>query len=151
LSASEPLGKWFPAFAGNAEYMAVLREAWANYRDESFIEQFLSPKLMRDFRMFALYDKAEDGRYKVSAIHNESGYRVVRSKLARQYDIGSAEPNIQVAEADLKGDRRLLLQHRMHRGVPLNEKTKDLVLAHVELLWGHEVDLQETDSEDQGA
>jgi stage V sporulation protein R len=143
--------EWFPAFAGNAEYMAVLREAWANYRDESFIEQFLSPKLMRDFRLFALYDKAEDGRYKVSAIHNESGYRGVRSKLARQYDIGSAEPNIQVAEADLKGDRRLLLQHRMHRGVPLNEKTKDLVLAHVERLWGHEVDLEETDSEDQGA
>jgi stage V sporulation protein R len=142
---------WFPAFAGNADFMAVLREAWANYRDESFIEQFLSPKLMRDFRLFALYDKAEDGSYKVSAIHNEDGYRAVRSKLARQYDIGSAEPNIQVAEADLKGDRRLLLQHHMHRGVPLNEKTKDLVLAHVERLWGHDVDLEETDAEDQGA
>jgi spore cortex formation protein SpoVR/YcgB (stage V sporulation) len=142
---------WFPAFSGNADFMAVLREAWANYRDESFIEQFLSPKLMRDFRLFALYDKAEDGSYKVSAIHNEDGYRAVRSKLARQYDIGSAEPNIQVAEADLKGDRRLLLQHHMHRGVPLNEKTKDLVLAHVERLWGHDVDLEETDAEDRGA
>jgi spore cortex formation protein SpoVR/YcgB (stage V sporulation) len=106
---------------------------------------------MRDFRLFALYDKAEDGSYKVSAIHNEDGYRAVRSKLARQYDSGSAEPNIQVAEADLKGDRRLLLQHHMHRGVPLNEKTKDLVLAHVERLWGHDVDLEETDAEDQGA
>ena len=54
------------------------------------------------------------------------------------------------AQADLKGDRRLLLQHRMHRGVPLNEKTKDLVLAHVERLWGHDVELEEVDGADEG-
>jgi len=140
--------EWFPAFAGNADYMAVLREAWANYRDESFIEQFLSPKLMRDFRLFALYDKAEDGTYRVSAIHNEDGYRAVRMKLARQYDVGAADPNMQVAEADLRGDRRLVLHHRMHRGIPLHENTADLVLAHVERLWGHAVELKEINGED---
>jgi spore cortex formation protein SpoVR/YcgB (stage V sporulation) len=138
---------WFPAFAGSGDFMAVLKDAWANYRDESFIEQFLSPKLMRDFRMFALHDNAEEPAYDVAAIHNESGYRAVRSRLARQYDIGSAEANIQVAAADLKGDRTLFLQHRMHRGVPLHEPTKNLVLAHVERLWGHEVDLAEIDEE----
>jgi spore cortex formation protein SpoVR/YcgB (stage V sporulation) len=138
---------WFPAFAGSGDFMAALKDAWANYRDESFIEQFLSPKLMRDFRMFALYDKAEEPAYEVAAIHNESGYRAVRSRLARQYDIGSAEANIQVVAADLKGDRTLFLRHLMHRGVPLHEPTKNLVLAHVERLWGHEVDLDETDEE----
>jgi spore cortex formation protein SpoVR/YcgB (stage V sporulation) len=138
---------WFPAFAGSGDFMAVLKDAWANYRDESFIEQFLSPKLMRDFRMFALHDTAEEPAYHVAAIHNESGYRAVRSRLARQYDIGSAEANIQVAAADLKGDRTLFLRHRMHRGVPLHEATKNLVLAHVERLWGHEVDLNEIDEE----
>jgi spore cortex formation protein SpoVR/YcgB (stage V sporulation) len=137
---------WFPAFAGNADYMAVLKDAWANYRDESFIEQFLSPKLMRDFRLFALHDKAEDPAYSVSAIHNEDGYRAVRSSLAKQYDIGIAEANIQVVAADLKADRRLVLQHRMHRGIPLHEKTKNLVLAHVERLWGHEVGLEEIEA-----
>jgi stage V sporulation protein R len=126
--------------------MAVLKEAWANYRDESFIEQYLSPKLMRDFRMFALHDRAAEQAYTVSAIHNESGYRAVRSLLARQYDVGIAEPNLQVVEADLKGDRELLLQHRMHRGVPLHEQTKHLMLAHVERLWGHEVSLEEVET-----
>jgi stage V sporulation protein R len=66
--------------------------------------------------------------------------------LARQYDIGLAEPNIQIVEADLKSDRRLLLQHRIYRGVPLNEKTKNLVLAHVERLWGYDVDLEEVEA-----
>ena len=37
-----------------------------------------------------------------------------------------------------KGDRGLVLRHNMHRGVPLHEQTKNLALAHVERLWGHE-------------
>jgi len=134
---------WFPEFAGKGDWVGTLKNAWANYRDESFIEQFLSPKLMRDFRMFALYDKADAGTFKVSAIHNETGYRHVRANLARQYDVGAADPNIQVDGADLKGNRTLHLSHAMHRGVPLHNPTKELVLAHVERLWGHDVKLEE--------
>jgi stage V sporulation protein R len=63
--------------------------------------------------------------------------------LARQYDVGSADPNIQVTGADLKGNRTLFLSHDMHRGVPLHNQTKELVLAHVERLWGHDVKLEE--------
>jgi spore cortex formation protein SpoVR/YcgB (stage V sporulation) len=134
---------WFPEFAGKGDWIGTLKDAWANYRDESFIEQFLSPKLMRDFRLFALYDKADAATFKVSAIHNESGYRAVRSMLARQHDVGAADPNIQVTGADLKGNRTLFLSHDMHRGIPLHNQTKELVLAHVERLWGHDVKLEE--------
>ena len=143
--ATEPTDEdrdWFPQLAGSGDWMGALKDAWMNYRDESFIEQYLSPKVMRDMRLFGLFDKADDATYKVSAIHNEGGYRRVRSTLARQYDVGT-EANIQVTGADLKGDRRLLLEHRMHRGVPLHDKTRDMVLAHVERLWGHEVVLEE--------
>jgi spore cortex formation protein SpoVR/YcgB (stage V sporulation) len=134
---------WFPQFAGSGDWVGALKDAWANYRDESFIEQFLSPKLMRDFRLFALFDKADEGAYRVSAIHNERGYREVRSLLARQYDTGIADPNIQVTDANLKGDRTLFLEHRMHRGVPLHHATKELVVGHIERLWGHDVVLEE--------
>src|SRR5262249_24061921 len=126
------------------DYMTALKDAWANYRDESFIQQYLSPKLIRDFRLFSLFDKAGNAAYSVSAIHNEGGYRAVRSALAKQFDIGIAEPNIQVTGADLKGNRTLFLRHRMNRGVPLHHATKELVLAHVERLWGHDVVLEET-------
>ena len=98
---------------------------------------------MRDFRLFALFDKAEEGAYTVSAIHNEGGYRKVRSHLARQYDVGAADPNIQVVGAALKGDRTLFLEHRMHRGVPLHHATKEFVVTHIEQLWGHNVMLEE--------
>jgi len=135
--------EWFPQFAGSGDWMGALKDAWANYRDESFIEQFLSPKLMRDFRLFALFDKADDGAFKVSAIHNDRGYRQVRSLLARQYDTGMADPNIQVVDANLKGDRTLFLEHHMHRGIPLHHATKELVVTHIEQLWGHDVVLEE--------
>ncbi len=92
---------WFPAFAGVGDWRPVLKDAWANYRDESFIEQFLSPKVMRDLRLFALADQADQPAVTVSAIHNERGYRQVRSTLARQYDVGIADPNIQVTGANL--------------------------------------------------
>jgi len=139
---------WFPAIAGANDWMGVLKDAWANYRDESFIEQFLSPKLMRDMRLFALHDKSDDAAYKVEAIHDETGYRKLRSSLARQYDVGFAEANVQVTGANLKGDRKLFLAHRMHNGVPLHRSTRDLVTAHIERLWGHEVVLEDIDGED---
>jgi spore cortex formation protein SpoVR/YcgB (stage V sporulation) len=135
--------EWFPHLAGTGDWMAALKDAWANYRDESFIEQFLSPKLMRDFRLFALHDNADAAAYDVAAIHNEQGYRRVRSMLARQYDTAIADPNIQVTGADLKGDRTLFLEHKMHRGVPLHPATKEMVVAHIERLWGHDVVLEE--------
>ena len=138
---------WFPAFAGLGDWVGTLKDAWANYRDESFIEQFLSPKVMRDMRLFELADKAEDSVYRVSSIHNETGYRKVRTVLARQYDMGVTDPNIQVADVDLKGDRKLFLEHRMHRGVPLHDATRDMVLVHVERLWGHDVMLEEVASD----
>jgi stage V sporulation protein R len=141
----EPTGEdreWFPAIAGSGDWMAALKEAWANYRDESFVEQYLSPKLMRDFRFFSLFDRASEGAYKVGAIHDERGYRAVRAALARQYDT-SSDPNIQVVGADLKGNRTLRLEHRMNRGVPLHHASKEQVLVHAELLWGHDVVLEE--------
>jgi spore cortex formation protein SpoVR/YcgB (stage V sporulation) len=102
---------------------------------------------MREFRLFELHDRAENSAYHVTAIHDERGYRGMRSALARQYDVGVTEPNIQVTGADLKGDRALQLTHLMHRGVPLHQPTRELVCAHVELLWGHEVVLEERDAD----
>ena len=134
---------WFPSFAGAGDWRPVIKDAWANYRDESFVEQFLSPKVMRDLRLFALADQADAPALTVSAIHNEGGYRRVRSTLARQYDVGVIDPNIQVTSANLRGDRKLYLLHRMHRGVPLHVQTKDQVLPHLERLWGYDVVIEE--------
>ena len=137
--------EWFPAIAGSGDWRAVLKDAWANFRDESFILQFLSPHLMREFRLFALQDPDEESNYEVTAIHNEQGFRRVRQTLAAMYDLGQLEPNIQAVRADLKGDRKLTLQHVRHNSVPLDPKTEEQTLSHVRRLWGYEVVLEAAD------
>ena len=52
--------EWFPLIAGTGDWRAVLRDAWANYRDESFIRQYLSPHLIREMKLFLLTDKSEE-------------------------------------------------------------------------------------------
>jgi len=133
--------RWFPDFAGTGAWREVLKDAWANYRDESFIRQFLSPHLIRRLRLFVLNDDAKLAHYLVSGIHDEQGYRRVRDALARSYDIGMIDPDIQVVEVNLKGDRRLKLQHTMQSGIPLVEDARDEVLKHVHRLWGYGVTL----------
>ncbi len=141
--------EWFPAIAGRNDAMAVLRDVWANYRDESFISQFLSPRLMRQLRLFQLCDDPsyEEG-IKVASIHNERGYHRIRRQLARQYDVGWTEPNIEVVDVDLEGDRRLILRHAVVNGCRLEEKDAKRVLQHLADLWSYDVVLRETDPSD---
>jgi len=139
---------WFPDFAGSAEgqpkevhaWLKTLDYAMRNFKDESFIGQFLSPKVMRDFRLFAIRDEEAASEYEVSAIHDDSGYRALREALSRQYDLGSREPNIQVWSVNLRGDRALTLRHARHNDRPLGEGTRE-VLKHVARLWGFPVHL----------
>jgi stage V sporulation protein R len=137
---------WFPDLAGNGDAIGTLRHAWANYRDESFVLQFLSPKVMRDFRMFRLLDDAAEPTLLVDAIHDDEGYRAIRRSLARSYDPGLSDADVQVVDVDLSGDRRLLLEHRTSPGQLLSKKDADATLRHLAVLWGYDVRLQEVDT-----
>ncbi len=141
--------EWFPEFAGKGDWRDVLKHAWTNYRDESFIQQFLSPKVMRDLKLFAVRDTAEDPVYTVSAIHNELGYRRLRTSLARLYDLATHQPDIQVVGANLAGDRTLTLRHNRHRDIPLAQGAKEAVIKHVRRLWGYSVVLDEPEDTEE--
>ncbi len=134
---------WFPDIAGR-DWLEVLKFAMANFKDESFIAQFLSPKLMREFRLFAVLDDDRDEHLEVTAIHDESGYRELRQALADQYNLGSREPNIQVYNVDRRGDRSLLLRHYRYNRRPLGG-TVDEILRHIRRLWGFDVRLEAVD------
>jgi stage V sporulation protein R len=136
--------EWFPDIAGRQDWAAVLRDVWANYRDESFVRQFLSPRLIRKFKLFALSDKASESSVRVDAIHDEEGYRRVRSALADSYDVAASEPDIQVVDVDLMGDRPLALRHAVRNGVGLAEAGREGTLRHIRRLWGYQVRLEET-------
>ena len=135
-----------PEIAGCGDPYGVLRHAWANYRDESFVLQYLSPKVMRDFRLFQIADDSSKPSLLVDAIHDEQGYRRLRSALSKQYDLSRREPDVQVVDVDLTGDRTLILAHYVHDGVLLEEKTCRSVLRYAAMLWGYAVKLLEIEA-----
>jgi stage V sporulation protein R len=69
----------------------------------------------------------------------------VREALSRQYDLGSREPDIQVWNVDLRGDRALTLRHTRHNNRPLHDGAQE-VLKHVARLWGFGVNLESVDA-----
>jgi len=137
--------EWFPDIAGNGAPDETLKDIWANYRDESFVSQFLSPRLIRSWKLFKLADREAESALKVDAIHNERGYREIRRAFGRQYDVGWQQPDIQIVNVDLAGDRRLELEHKVGNGVLLAEDSSSQVMQHLADLWGYEICLNEID------
>ncbi|HEY0200564.1 MAG TPA: SpoVR family protein, partial [Burkholderiaceae bacterium] len=127
-------------------WLPALDYAMRNFKDESFIGQYLSPKLMRDFRLFSIRDDEGEPELEVAAIHDDSGYQTLRQALSRQYDLNHREPNIQVWGVNLRGDRSLTLRHTQHNNRPLAEDAQE-VLKHVARLWGFDVHLESVDGQ----
>jgi stage V sporulation protein R len=127
-----------------SDWRETLDYAMRHFRDESFIGQYLSPRLIREFRLFSIVDDDTETALEVSAIHDDSGYRHVREALARQNDLSYREPNIQVWNVDVRGDRSLTLRHTQHNNRPLNDEVQE-VMKHVGRLWGFLVRLESVD------
>ncbi len=136
---------WFPDIAGS-DWRSTLDFAMRNFKDESFILQFLSPRVIRDLKLFSIIDDDREAHIEVGAIHDEQGYRAVREALAEHYNLGSREPNIQVHSVNLRGDRSLTLHHSRHDRKPLDESAQE-VLRHLHRLWGFEVRLYSIENE----
>jgi spore cortex formation protein SpoVR/YcgB (stage V sporulation) len=137
--------QWFPDIAGS-DWLTTLDQVMRNYRDESFILQFLSPKVIRDFHFFALQDDDRKNSIDVTAIHNDEGYRRVREMLSQQYNLSQQEPDIQIYNVNVRGDRSLTLQHVLNDRRPLSGEVNEM-LRHVHRLWGYDVHLHSVEPE----
>ncbi|CAI8765439.1 SpoVR family protein [Methylocaldum szegediense] len=135
--------KWFPELAGS-DWIKALDFAMRNFKDESFIAQYLSPKVIRDFKLFSVLDDDLNDELEITHIHDEDGYRAVRQVLSDQYNLGNLEPSIQVYRVDTRGDRSLTLRHYQHHRRPLGDSTNEM-LRHVRRLWGFKTRLESVD------
>lgn len=137
---SEEDRRWFPDIAGS-DWLTTLDFAMRNFKDESFIAQFLSPRVIRQMKLFSVLDDDRKRKLEVTAIHDDSGYRRVRQALADQYNLGSNEPNIQVYNVNRSGDRSLTLRHTQYNRRVLDQSV-DEMLRHVARLWNFTVRLE---------
>jgi len=147
MEPTEEDREWFhnQDWVGNSDYIANIKWAIENFKDESFIQQFLSPKMIRDFKMFAIHDDEQDPKLLISGIHNKQGYATVRDSLSKQYNIGYHMPDIQVYDVDRWGDRSLTLRHYMVNKRPLESESAIDTLRYISHLWGYKVRIESDD------
>lgn len=131
---------WFPNLV-DTDWVKALDFAMRDFKDESFIAQYLSPHLIREMKLFTVQDDAEEPDLIISAIHDESGYQKIRQSLASQYNLSNIEPDIQVYNVQHRGDRSLTLRHIQYQNRPLHEETS-IVMKHLYRLWGFPVRLE---------
>lgn len=125
--------QWFPNLA-NTSWIKSLDDAMRNFKDESFIAQFLSPRIIRELKLFQLIDDDKKPEILINAIHDEQGYATIRAALANQFCIGNIDLDIQVFSVDLNGDRTLTLHYMQQNRIPLGSETHE-VLKHMHTLW----------------
>ncbi len=139
--------KWFPDIAGQSDKkFEILQDIVADYRDESFILQFLSPKVIRDFKLFVLADNEELEFYTVEHVHDDDAVRHVRKALAVQVSRDSFVPKIEVSEVDPKTNF-LTMIHTVIDGRMLEYNTAKKVMCYIHDLWDYDIELMYQDTE----
>ena len=96
--------EYFPEIAGCGDAYRVLREAWANYRDESFVLQYLSPAVIRKFRLFQIGDDSSKPSLRVDAIHEDEPFSKALT-AAVQHEIDDLAKWLQLELIHTKGRR----------------------------------------------
>lgn len=130
--------EWFPTLAGS-DWRSAVKEAVAEYRDESFIDQFLSPALMRKYKMFSVDYTSSVGV--VKEISDEVGYRNLRQALSHSYNSINSIPEIVVKSARMKGDRMLTLKYKSFKGRKLHKGMAEKTIKLVRVLWGYDAEI----------
>lgn len=137
--------KWFPTLC-NTEWLPTIKHIVENYRDESFILQYLSPKVIRDLELFSINISDKDmDFYTISATQDDEDVHKIRQLLAEQYDINRSVPNIEVVGADWDSDRTLHCVHYSKDKQLLDYEEAKKTTEYLHQLWGFPVHLEYRD------
>lgn len=127
--------QWFPDIC-NTNWLETLTDIMESYRDESFVAQFLSPKLIRDLKFMHITGVAEEWEYTISKTHQRLDVRGIREALSKQYDLMYYIPRLEITDVDWSNTRALsITAHSSDRfllDLSQLDKTKSLLETN---LW----------------
>lgn len=133
--------RWFPNLVGK-DWLEEVHYAMKNFKDEGFLMQYLSPKVMRDMRLFEILDEdTNTDEYVIEHIHNDAGYLKLREAINKQFMRDNYTPDIQIENVN-KQDHTLTLVYYAQNDVLLDEDDAYTVMEHVQYLWGFPVILE---------
>lgn len=128
----------------NKDWREVVKNAASDFRDESFISQFLTPTVIREFGLFSVKFDKQNGTTKptiVTQVQDDIGYKPLRELLAKSMTRIERVPQIVVLNDNYSSTRELELHYSSYNGRGINEKEARSVLEHIDYLWGFNVQL----------
>jgi spore cortex formation protein SpoVR/YcgB (stage V sporulation) len=114
----------------------------ANYRDESFVLQFLSRKVVKDLGLFILEDDSSSEDFTITDIQDYAGLYNIRTTLSDQLSYVNSIPDIEVSKLDIH-TRELYLMYNPKNNRKLDIKNRQAVKSSIESLWGFPVILED--------
>jgi stage V sporulation protein R len=136
--------EYLPDIAGK-DWLPTFHDIMQNYRDESFLLQFLTPKLVREFRLMNIQTAEGQDHWLVNDTASPEGFQAIRSQLAAAYRLESYMADISVVRYQRDSDRKLVLQHQSYNGRTLQSDETEQTLKQLRALWGFDVSLESLD------
>jgi len=138
--------KWFPDIC-DTDWLDTIKYIVENYRDESFILQFLSPKIARKFKLFSVHVNEALNFLRVNGTHDDEDFLNIRKSLAEQYDMSRSIPQIEISWVDWEGDRCIYLDHITKNNQRLSFADAKKTVGYIYQLWGFRAFLDYKDLE----
>lgn len=138
---------WFPDLVGK-DWIKEVKFAAYNFKDESFILQYLSPKVMRDLKLFTIHDDEVEKHINITAIHDDDGYKEVRKKLSRAYNHFANIPDVYIEGWDRKRSRTLYMVFDSPDMKSLDDSgNSEMTIRYIKELWPFKIVLKITSPE----
>jgi spore cortex formation protein SpoVR/YcgB (stage V sporulation) len=142
LTPTEEDKRWFPGLIGQ-NWIEEIKFAAYNFKDESFILQYLSPKVIRDLKLFVVNDDAANDDLLISDIHDDDGYKEIRNKLSENYNHFANIPDIYIEGWDSRKSRTLYIVFKEKNGIKLADSLVcGPAMEHIKQLWPFKIVLK---------
>lgn len=135
--------EYFPQLIGK-NWIDEVNYAAINFRDPSFVLQYLSPKLVRDFKFLTLKSKSEDDYVEITATHDTEDFKAVRSTLEAHYDFYTRLPYITVEGAALKSSRALFINVTERKNREVDGDSLAQTLDLLKTIWPYPIKVKYT-------
>lgn len=129
-----------PLCAGKP-WLPTLKWIMENFKDETFILEFLGPRVIKEFDLFCMEDDSKKDTYSVPVIQDREDYITLRKYLAAQYSYTDLMPQIEVIGFRQKTDRSLILRHTVSRGRSLDAEAEKATHKYLMKLWGYPIEV----------
>jgi len=135
--------QWFPGLIGK-NWIEEVKFAAYNFKDESFILQYLSPKVIRDLKLFVVTDDNDKDHIEITDIHDDDGYKQIRQKMSHMYNHFDNIPDLYIEGWDSRKSRTLFLCFKQQNNVHVkDDEATSACCLYIKQLWPFKIVLKQ--------